>query len=287
MRPSQATLVGVVVPAYNAAGTLDETLRSVRAQTHRALEIIVVDDGSLDDTAAIAQRHAAEDERVLVLRQANAGVAAARNVGWQTSQADLIAFIDADDLWAPTKIERQLEALNEGGPQVGLVYCWTARIDTGGFETRLRASGAQGCEDWLLYCRVAETYSFALAPEYLVGYRYMPGNMSSDRPRMFRSHMMMCEEMLARNAKLHAALTGGLRNYGVWLLRDALSIHHYRQALPLWLMLLRRYPMVAVRMMLKDIPLAPLRTLRNALRERLGRSVKPTDVALGQPFLTE
>ena len=111
MTPSQTPLVGVVVPAYNAAATLDETLRSVRAQTHRALEIIVVDDGSLDDTAAIARRHAAEDERVRVLCQANAGVAAARNAGWQSSRADLIAFIDADDLWAPTKIERQLQAL--------------------------------------------------------------------------------------------------------------------------------------------------------------------------------
>jgi glycosyltransferase involved in cell wall biosynthesis len=302
----------------------------VRAQTHRALEIIVVDDGSIDATAEIAQRHADEDERVHVLRQANAGVAAARNAGWERSQADLIAFVDADDLWAPTKIERQLQALMQAGPEAGLVYCWTARIDrdgkvfmlpqgrrfegdvlqeiarsnfvgsgsaalirrqalidAGGFEPRLRAAGAQGCEDWLLYCRVAERYAFALAPEYLVGYRFMPGNMSSDRPRMFRSHMMMCDEMLKRNAALHGALTGGLRNYGVWLLRDALSIRHYRQVLPLWVMLLRRYPTTAVHMLLKDVPMAPLRTLRNALRGLLGRTAKPADVTLGQPFLTE
>jgi glycosyltransferase involved in cell wall biosynthesis len=330
MTSSQATLVGVVVPAYNAAATLDQTLRSVRAQTHRALEIVVVDDGSHDGTAELAQRHAAEDERVRVLRQANAGVAAARNAGWQASQAELIAFIDADDLWAPTKIERQLQALMQAGPRAGLVYCWTARIDgdgkvfmlpqgrrhegdvlqeiarsnfvgsgsaalirrqalidAGGFEPRLRAAGAEGCEDWLLYCRVAEQYSFALAPEYLVGYRYTAGNMSSDRPRMFRSHMMMCDEMLKRNATLHAPLTGGLRNYGVWLLRDALSIRHYRQVLPLWIMLLRRYPTTAVHMLLKDVPMAPLRTVRNALRGLLGSTGKPGDVSLGQPFLTE
>jgi glycosyltransferase involved in cell wall biosynthesis len=326
----RAPLVSVVVPAYNAQGTLDETLRSVRGQTHRALEIIVVDDGSTDDTRAIAQRHAVEDQRVRVLYQDNAGVAAARNAGWRDAAAELIAFIDADDLWAPAKIERQVQALQAAGPQAGLAYCWTARIDrdsrvifappgrchegdvlleiarsnfvgsgsaallrrqalvdAGGFEPRLRAEGAQGCEDWLLYCRVAETYGFALAPEYLVGYRYMPDNMSSDRPRMFRSHMLMCEEMLKRNSKLHDALTGGLRNYGEWLLRDALSLQHYRQVWPLWLMLLRRYPMLAVRTMLKDIPLVPLRMLRNSIRWLLGRRGRTFDRAVGQPFLTE
>jgi len=121
-------LVTVVIPAYNAAGTIDETLRSVRAQTHRALEILVVDDGSSDATAAIAQRHAAIDERITVLRTPNGGVAAARNHGWRHGRADLFAFVDADDLWAPDKTERQLAALH-AMPEAQLVYSGYVIID--------------------------------------------------------------------------------------------------------------------------------------------------------------
>lgn len=75
------SLVTVVIPAYNAAHTIDETLRSVRSQTHRNLEILVVDDGSRDATPAIVANHAAIDARVRLIVQENAGVAAARNRG--------------------------------------------------------------------------------------------------------------------------------------------------------------------------------------------------------------
>jgi glycosyltransferase involved in cell wall biosynthesis len=122
------TLITVVIPAYNAESCIDETLRSVRAQTHTNLEIIVVDDGSQDRTGAIAEAHAAVDSRVRVVRQANAGVAAARNNGWRLGAADLIAFVDADDLWSADKIERQLAALRER-PDAELVYSWYVVID--------------------------------------------------------------------------------------------------------------------------------------------------------------
>lgn len=127
--------VSVVIPAYNAAATIDETLRSVRSQTHADLEILVVDDGSRDATCEIVLRHSAADPRVRLVRQENAGVAAARNSGWRQAAADLIAFVDADDLWAPTKIEAQLAALHAGGEGVGLVYCWYAMIDAAGVIT--------------------------------------------------------------------------------------------------------------------------------------------------------
>ncbi|MBV8683735.1 MAG: glycosyltransferase, partial [Caulobacteraceae bacterium] len=122
-------LVSVVIPAHDAEGTLDETLRSVRGQTHQALEIIVVDDGSCDRTPVIAEHHAAEDPRVRLIRQANAGVAAARNRGVAEAKAELIAPIDADDLWAPTKIEKQLRVLWAGGERMGLAYAWCASLD--------------------------------------------------------------------------------------------------------------------------------------------------------------
>ena len=126
------TLVTVVIPAYNAARTIDETLRSARYQTHRNLEILVVDDGSSDTTRAIASKQAAVDSRVHLITQANAGVAAARNRGIAESKSELIATLDADDLWAPTKIEKQVHAMHQGGERVGLVYTWCAVIDEHG-----------------------------------------------------------------------------------------------------------------------------------------------------------
>jgi glycosyltransferase involved in cell wall biosynthesis len=126
---SEDDLVTVVIPAFNAARTIDETLHSVRSQTHRRLEILVVDDGSGDATSQIVERHAAEDRRIRLIRQANAGVAAARNRGIVEAAGDLVAPIDADDLWRPDKIEKQLAALRRGGAAVALVYTWSANVD--------------------------------------------------------------------------------------------------------------------------------------------------------------
>jgi len=130
--PREQALVTVVIPAYNAARTISETLRSARAQTHRNLEILVVDDGSKDETAAIVAYHAAKDSRIRLIAQANAGVAAARNRGIAEAKSDLVAPLDADDLWAPTKIEKQLQAMTRGGEKVALVYTWFAVIDEQG-----------------------------------------------------------------------------------------------------------------------------------------------------------
>lgn len=124
--------VTVVVPAYNAAGTIDETLRSVRAQTWRELEILVVDDGSQDGTPEIVLRHEAVDPRVRLIRQSNAGVAAARNRGIEEARAEFVAPVDADDLWHARKIERQMQAILAAGPRVALVYTWFAPIDEEG-----------------------------------------------------------------------------------------------------------------------------------------------------------
>jgi glycosyltransferase involved in cell wall biosynthesis len=124
-----ANLVTAVIPAYNAAATLDETLLSVRRQTHAELEILVVDDGSADRTPEIALEHARGDPRVRLITQVNGGVAAARNRGLAEATADFVAPVDADDLWRPEKIELQLRALRQGGERVGLVYTWFALID--------------------------------------------------------------------------------------------------------------------------------------------------------------
>jgi glycosyltransferase involved in cell wall biosynthesis len=122
-------LVSVVIPAFNAERTIDETLLSVRSQTHENLEIILVDDGSTDRTYERAREHSLVDGRIKVVRQPNQGVAAARNRGIAEARAEIIAPIDADDLWRSTKVSRQLQVLRESGPQVQLVYAWSANID--------------------------------------------------------------------------------------------------------------------------------------------------------------
>lgn len=321
-------LVSVVVPAYNAGSTIDETLRSVRSQSHEQLEIIIVDDGSTDDTLVVSQRHADQDPRITIMRQSNAGVAAARNAGWQAARADFIAFIDADDLWAPSKIAQQLEALIEGGERTGLVYSWYAWIDAAsrvslkadpvfhrgevldyllesnfigngssamvrrealvaanGFETALRASGAQGCEDLLFYCRVAEAYQFAVVPEYAVGYRYLPNNMSSDMTRMFRSWMLVAGEMAARHPDRITRVDKGIRNYARWLLQRALIAGQLGYFVSILTQLVRRNPSLALRILAFDLPLdmgSAVRRMFGSLRRREFRSPE-TAFLIGDP----
>ncbi|MGN6769481.1 MAG: glycosyltransferase family 2 protein [Rhizobiaceae bacterium] len=122
-------LVGVVVPMYNAERTIGATLGSICCQTYPSLDIVVVDDGSTDTSAAIVAEYADRDARIRLIHQKNGGVAAARNFGAASTMAEFLAFIDADDLWAPSKVAQQVSVLLDGGPAAGLAYCWFAQID--------------------------------------------------------------------------------------------------------------------------------------------------------------
>ena len=104
-------LVSILIPAYNAEEWIADTLRSAVSQTWPRKEIIVVDDGSTDQTAAAASRFASNEVKVITVK--NQGAAAARNHALQLSQGDYIQWLDADDLLAPDKIERQIAALGE------------------------------------------------------------------------------------------------------------------------------------------------------------------------------
>ncbi|MEX1027955.1 MAG: glycosyltransferase [Candidatus Paceibacterota bacterium] len=109
---TQETSVSVVIPCYNGARFLKETLASVLAQSHRPLEVLVVDDGSTDGSAEIAE---AFPDPVRVLRQSNRGESVARNRGMNEATGEWIAFLDADDVWKPEKLKRQLAV---AGPDV-------------------------------------------------------------------------------------------------------------------------------------------------------------------------
>ena len=131
----ETELVSVVIPAFNAEQTLAATLESVRAQTYPALEIIVVDDGSSDGTAALVERIALQDARIRLFRQDNKGVAAARNAAIAAARGTLIAPIDADDLWHPRKLELQAQVFSKSTVPLGFVYAWSRRIDDRGCAT--------------------------------------------------------------------------------------------------------------------------------------------------------
>ena len=122
--------ISVIVPCYNGRRYLAEALDSVLTQTHRALEVIVVDDGSTDDSPRIAQGYG---NRVSLVQQSNAGPAAARNAGIARATGDLLAFIDQDDLWLPDKLAIQCVAFRDD-PSLDLCYChvqrlWSAELD--------------------------------------------------------------------------------------------------------------------------------------------------------------
>lgn len=126
-----APIASVVVPAFNAAATLEQTLASLRLQTCQGLEIIVVDDGSTDDTPMIAEAVRRQDPRVRIVSQANRGLAGARNSGIAAARAGYIGFCDADDQWAPGKLAAHVAHL-EANPLVGLSFSGSQLMDETG-----------------------------------------------------------------------------------------------------------------------------------------------------------
>ena len=220
-------LVSVIVPAFNSEGTIAETLESAGAQSWRDIEIIIVDDGSTDMTARIAEDFCSREPRARLVRQSNEGVAAARNRGIKEASGQWIAPLDADDLWHPAKIERQIAAAR-ASPLTGLVYSWSRIIDAAS-EVTANASSAivegdvlaehlrsnfigngstplidrklldgqpydsrvDGCADYLLQLRLAARTRFAFVPQYLTGYRVTSSNMSSDALRMIGDHVRL------------------------------------------------------------------------------------------------
>src|SRR5262249_54502311 len=107
-----AQLISIIIPAYNAERYIGRTLHSALKQTFRDIEVIVINDGSTDNTRLIVEKMALKDNRVRMFNTANRGVAMARNLGIEKAQGSYVAFLDADDLWHPTKIERQFAALS-------------------------------------------------------------------------------------------------------------------------------------------------------------------------------
>ncbi len=220
--------VSVVIPAYNSMKYLPETLESVLQQTFTDFEVLIINDGSSDNIVQWVS--GLVDPRVKLICQENQGLSAARNTGIAHAQADYIAFVDADDLWAPTKLEKQVRCLN-ADPEVGLVHAWMALVDERGKSTgRVLKSSVEGyvweqivqcnniaclsvmvrrccfdtmglfernlrsVEDWDMWIRIATRYPFAVIKEPLVYYRQLPNSMSKNCQVMEQSFHHVIEK---------------------------------------------------------------------------------------------
>lgn len=138
----KSKFVSVIIPNYNYGKFISASVESVLSQTYKNIEVIVVDDGSKDDSLEILKRFG---NKIRVVQQKNSGVSAARNHGVSLSNGDLIAFLDADDIWLPEKLERQIEKFNADS-EVGLVHCSMILIDQ---ENKPIGENNNGQEGWV------------------------------------------------------------------------------------------------------------------------------------------
>ncbi len=223
--------ISVIIPAYNSAHFLKDALDSVLAQTFRDLEVLVIDDGSTDNTRELVSSYGGQ---LRYFYQQNSGVALARNRGIEESRARYIAFLDADDLWMPEKLERQFEALENGseyracytnfttvasdltplegnsssrkssgladlllrGNVVGTpstVFCERLLLEaTGGFDPSLSQ-----CADWDMWMRMTALTEFFYFEEPMVAYRQHGNNMSRDVALLERDSLRVLEKGFA------------------------------------------------------------------------------------------
>lgn len=116
--------VSVVIPTFNRALLVQRAVRTVLAQTYTDIEVLVVDDGSTDDTCAVLRSLVEEDSRLRYLRhEINRGAQATRNVGCRAVSSEYVAFLDSDNEWLPDKLRLQMEIFERSGDQLGVVYC--------------------------------------------------------------------------------------------------------------------------------------------------------------------
>jgi glycosyltransferase involved in cell wall biosynthesis len=229
-------LVSIILPVFNGAATLGDTVRSLLAQTEPDWELLIIDDGSTDRSLALAESFAAADRRIWAYPFANAGQAIARNRGIERAQGNYVSFIDADDRWHPDKLRAQLAAL-AADPAAAWAYSWTLLTDDDGraigqpvaspfrgwiygplLVTDFVSSGSNvlvrrsalaavggfdpACvpsEDWELWLRLAWRFPVAQVPAAHVFYRQRPTSSSENVWRQERVSRQIIQQAIARS----------------------------------------------------------------------------------------
>ncbi len=229
MKNNHTPLISVIIPVYNGAKTIGETIYSVLNQTYQKLEIIVINDGSFDLTLNIIS--SIEDPRLQVFSYEKSGVCISRNRGIERSSGQFISFLDADDIWTPGKLEAQFKAL-QANPQAAVAYSWVdyideygnfvrhgnhininghayeqmliqnilengsnplirrqALINTGYFNQSLTLA-----EDWDMWLRLASKYDFVSVPHADVLYRTSSNSVSTNILNMEKAGLTLIEQ---------------------------------------------------------------------------------------------
>ncbi|MEO0425620.1 MAG: glycosyltransferase [Pseudomonadota bacterium] len=135
--------VSIIMPVHNAQATLDDSIRSVLAQDYAEWELLIVDDGSTDDSIAIALEAARHDQRICVLSQENGGPSTARNLGLRHANGEIIAFLDADDLWQHDKLATHISLFNFR-PEIDMSFARIQPIDGNGKPCARRSRMPRG-----------------------------------------------------------------------------------------------------------------------------------------------
>ncbi len=221
--------ISVIVPAYNAERTILETITSVQQQTFSDFELLVINDGSTDQTLELL--NTVNEPRIKICSYPNGGVSVARNRGITHARGKFIAFLDADDLWTVEKLELQLAALQQH-PEAGVVYSWAYYMDEQGQSIRSSepvyfagnvyaqllvndfvVSGSNclisrqaitsvgefdtalaPAEDWDYWLRLAALWPFVVIAKPQVFYRISSGSSSSNVELMERCNLMVIEK---------------------------------------------------------------------------------------------
>jgi glycosyltransferase involved in cell wall biosynthesis len=223
-------IISVIIPAYNAERTILETITSVQQQTFSDFEIIIINDGSSDRTLELL--HNITDERLKIFSYENGGLPVARNRGISHATGEFLAFLDADDLWTPDKLELQLAALQQHS-EAGVAYSWTSFMDDKGeslspgepifiegnvyadlLVNNFLASGSNPlirkqaikstggfdsafphCADWEYWLRLAASWYFVVVPKHQIIYRQSSGGMSSKIDGIEKQLFIMIEKV--------------------------------------------------------------------------------------------
>lgn len=288
--------ISVVVPTYNAEETILETVDSVLKQTLTDFELIIINDGSTDKTLETLNK--VQDHRLKVETFENAGVIESRNRGIRLAQGEYISFLDSDDVWKPSKLSEQLQAL-ENHPEAAVAYSWVDYIDVNsnfihhgwhpehqgdvynemfqycfienGSNILVRREAiatigefdpaAAHAEDWDFYLRLAEKFQFACVPQVHILYRTVPNSRSSQINKLEKAGFFVLQKAFRKSPqRLQRLRKKSLRGFYSYLFYRAFSQAKNREQ---WL--------TALKMLLKGIWHSP--AILNAIaKRRIGRA---------------
>ena len=244
--------VSVIIPTYNRAYLIDRAIQSVLNQSYQDFEMIIVDDGSTDDTKEVVTEFQEQDKRIRYIRhEKNKGGSAARNTGIKSAEGDYVAFLDDDDEWLPAKIEKQVVKFQDSLDEVGVIYSGffyvsdkTGKVISESVPTlrgNVYANLLSGCilgsptplirktcfqkaglyddtlpsaQDWDMWIRLSKYYEFDFIPEILAKHYIHGGQISVDLNAKIRAREKLMRKYQADLSKHPSILSVHLKQLG-------------------------------------------------------------------------